>query len=216
MTATKAVRALAVSEPVVGDDQGSIAISSSSKEDLDGWFLREVMPLDAMLRRYIARSWREVSERSDLLQDIYTRVYVSAQRERPVAVKPFLFAVARNLIIDKVRHVGSVPVESLAEVPDLDVIDDEPSPEQKILAQEEFERVQCAINNLPPRCRDVLILRRVERISQREVAVRLGITEQIVEYQLAKAMRLLTSALYGPREGIIAQTKRYIAVRGRN
>jgi len=182
---------------------------------MDGWFLREVLPFDAMLRRYIARNWREISERSDLLQDIYIRVYVSAQRERPAAVKPFLFAVARNLIIDKVRHVSSVPIETLAEVQDLDVIDDEPSPERRILAQEEFKRVQSVINSLPQRCREVLILRRVECIPQREVAIRLGLTEQIVEYQLAKAMRLLTSALYGPREGIIAQTKRYMANRGR-
>lgn len=196
-------------------NQGSVAISSGSKEDMDGWFLREVLPFDAMLRRYIARNWREISERSDLLQDIYIRVYVSAQRERPAAVKPFLFAVARNLIIDKVRHVSSVPIETLAEVQDLDVIDDEPSPERRILAQEEFKRVQSVINSLPQRCREVLILRRVECIPQREVAIRLGLTEQIVEYQLAKAMRLLTSALYGPREGIIAQTKRYMANRGR-
>jgi RNA polymerase sigma-70 factor (ECF subfamily) len=43
-------------------------------------------------------------------------------------------------------------------------------------------------------------LRRVEELSQKEVARRLGISEKTVEKHIAKGMRLLADALYGARE----------------
>jgi RNA polymerase sigma-70 factor (ECF subfamily) len=60
-----------------------------------------------------------------------------------------------------------------------------------------LRRLSRALDHLPPRCREVIWLRRVEGMSQREVADQLGITEKTVEKHLAKGMRLLADTVFG-------------------
>lgn len=51
------------------------------------------------------------------------------------------------------------------------------------------------MEQLPPGCRAVLLLRRVELLSHEEIARRLGVTVSNVEKQQARALRLLRAAL---------------------
>jgi RNA polymerase sigma-70 factor (ECF subfamily) len=53
-----------------------------------------------------------------------------------------------------------------------------------------------ALEALPPRCREVVVLRKVDGLSQREVAAEMGIAEDTVEKQIAKGMRALADALF--------------------
>jgi RNA polymerase sigma-70 factor (ECF subfamily) len=53
-----------------------------------------------------------------------------------------------------------------------------------------------AIGELPPRCREVVTLRKIEGLSQREVARKMGITEDTVERQVSNGIRLLRKLLY--------------------
>lgn len=167
-----------------------------------------------MLTRFLARKWRNRDDIPDLLQDIYVRVYEAARQQHPQAVKPFLFAVARNLMIDRARHLGVAPEENVTDFDALNVIDYAPSPERQTLARDELRHVQDAINAMPSRCRQILVWRRLENVPQREVAARLGVTEEVVEYQLAKALRLLAKAVRSPRESLIARAKRFLFVGG--
>ena len=81
---------------------------------IDEWFMEEVLPLEPMLTRYLQRNWRNDAEISDLRQEAYARVYEAAKRERPQLVKPFLFQIARNLMIDRLRRQSVVNLESMA------------------------------------------------------------------------------------------------------
>ncbi len=54
-----------------------------------------------------------------------------------------------------------------------------------------------AVDRPPDRCREVVWLRRVEELSQKEVAARMGISEKTVEKHLAKGMRLLAGSFHG-------------------
>ena len=74
---------------------------------------------------------------------------------------------------------------------------DEVSPERSAGAAEEVRALARAFDNLPPRCREVVWMRRVEQKSQKEVAACLGIGEAMVEKHVAKAMRRLADALFG-------------------
>src|SRR5258708_13328111 len=72
--------------------------------EIHDWFTREVLPLDPGLTRLLRRSWRNQSEIADLRQEIYVRLCDAARSRTPKQTKPFLFAVARNLIIDLPRR----------------------------------------------------------------------------------------------------------------
>jgi RNA polymerase sigma-70 factor (ECF subfamily) len=175
----------------------------------DDWFMEEVLPLEAMLTRFLRRSWRNEADISDLRQEVYARVYEAAWRERPLRTKPFLFQTARNLMIDRLRQQSVVSIETMGDFAWLDVSEDVPSPEAHVAARQELRLLQAALDELPPRCRQVVILRKVEGLSQKEVAKRMGIAVETVENQIAKGMRLLAQALAGRRGMLSAEARRY-------
>ena len=172
--------------------------ASREDQDIDNWFVGEILPLEPILMRFLRRNWPDPAEIADLRQEAYIRVYEAARRKRPSPVQPFLFLVARNLMIDRLRHRNVVSIETLVDADWLNMSDHQPAPEQRVAARQELQRMQDALNRLPPRCREVVVLRRVHGYSQREVAEKMGIKEETVESQMVKAMRALTDALAEP------------------
>jgi len=148
-----------------------------------------------MLERYLRRSWRDQGEIPDLRQDAYVRVYEAALREKPFNPKHFLFQVARNLMIDRSRRKSVVSFDSFADFDGVEVDDDQPDAEQSAAARQELRLLMTAIGELPPRCRQVVTLRKIDGLSQREVAQKMGITEDTVERQVSNGVRLLRDAL---------------------
>ena len=69
------------------------------------------------------------------------------------------------------------------------------SAEKELTARQELALLEHAIAQLPAGCRTVLLLRKVELLSHREIADRLGIAVSTVEKQHARALRLLRAAL---------------------
>jgi RNA polymerase sigma-70 factor (ECF subfamily) len=57
--------------------------------------------------------------------------------------------------------------------------------------------LQLGIEQLPPRCREAVVLKRVEGLSRREIAQRMNIAEQTVSEYIAYGMRILADATYG-------------------
>jgi len=180
-----------------------------AQDAIDDWFMQEVLPLEPMLTRFLQRNWRNEAEINDLRQEAYARIYEAARRERPALVKPFLFQVARNLMIDRLRKQSVVSLETMADFDWLNVSDDKPSSEAHVAARQELRLLQEALDGLPPRCRQVVLLRKLEGLSQKEVAAQMGITTETVENQVAKGMRLLAQALGGRRGAVATQSRRY-------
>jgi len=180
---------------------------------IDEWFTQEVLPLGPMLMRFLQRNKCNAAEIADLSQEAYARVYEAAQRERPLQVKPFLFQVARNLMIDRLRKQSVVSLDAMADFEWLNIPDDKPSSERTLMARQELKLLQAALRDLPPRCRQVVMLRRIEGLSQKEVAQQLGITIETVQTQIAKAMRLLSQAMSGRRGAVTTASRRYNLVR---
>jgi len=166
-------------------------------EPLKVWFAREILTHEAALVRYLNRTWPRRDEIHDLRQEIYVRVYEAAGRARPASPKSFLFTTARNLMADRVRRGRVVSIEAIGDLAALNVMVDEVSPERRLDARQEIKRLTQALNQLPPKCREVVWLRRVDEMPQREVARRLGISVRTVETHVQKGMRLLADAFFG-------------------
>jgi RNA polymerase sigma factor (sigma-70 family) len=166
-------------------------------ESLDAWFAREILAHEAPLVRYLTRTWSRRDEIHDLRQETYLRVYEAAAKERPRSAKAFLFTTARHLLVDRMRRQRVVSFEPGWDLDELNVLVDEMSPERCAGADEELRALAVAFNRLPPRCKQVVWMRRVEDQSQKEVAAKLGIGEAMVEKHIAKAMRRFADALFG-------------------
>jgi RNA polymerase sigma factor (sigma-70 family) len=164
---------------------------------LDSWFAREILAHEGALMRYLTRVWPVRNEVHDLRQEIYVRVYEAAAKSVPRSAKSFLFTTARNLMADRIRRGRIVSIEAGGDWSALNVLVDDLSPERCVSAHQELRRLANAFDLLPPRCREVVWMRRVEALSQKEVASRLGISEKRVEKHIAIAMRRLSDSLFG-------------------
>src|SRR6187549_1517024 len=82
---------------------------------LDAWFVEEVLPLERRLIRYLLHARQPVSEIEDLRQEVFARVYEAARVQRPEPVWPYVYMVARNLMVDRLRREQVVPIDLLAD-----------------------------------------------------------------------------------------------------
>jgi RNA polymerase sigma-70 factor (ECF subfamily) len=166
-------------------------------DSLNNWFAREILAHEGALMRYLLRSWFRREEIHDLRQEIYVRIYEAAAKARPAMPKSFLFTTARHLMTDRLRRGRVVSIEAVGDLDVLNVLIDEVSPERRMGARQELKRLTDAFDRLPDRCREVVWLRRVEELSQKQVAARMGISEKTVEKQVAKGARLIAEYFYG-------------------
>lgn len=170
--------------------------------DLDRWFASEVLVHEPALMHFLLRRWNQRDEVADLRQEIYVRVYEAALRERPLSPRAFLFTTARNLMADRIRRQKVVSIEAMGDLESSNVyLIEDVSPERWAGGRQLLRRLAEAFDALPDRCREVVWLRRVEELPQKDVARHLGIAEKTVEKHLAKGMRLLADRLYGSAAG---------------
>jgi RNA polymerase sigma factor (sigma-70 family) len=174
---------------------------ASVDESLDSWFKREILAHEAALVRYLLRVWPRCDDVNDLRQEAYARVYEAAGAARPQSARAFLFSTAHNLVLDRIRRERVVSIEAMADIDRLNVLVDEISPEQRAIGRQQIRLLARAFELLPPKCREVMWLRRVLEIPQREVAKRLRITERTVEKHVSKGARLLAHYMLTDGEG---------------
>jgi RNA polymerase sigma factor (sigma-70 family) len=170
--------------------------AGEAMSEIKAWFIREVLPLEADLMQFLRHNWRNESDIADLRQDIYVRVYEAANTEVPLSARAFVFATARNLLIDRVRRARVVPIEAATEPDVLDIAGDEPGPDRSVQARDELRRLSDAVDKLPPRTREAFVMRQIQGLSRREIADRMGIAEKTVKRHLEDGVRALADILY--------------------
>jgi RNA polymerase sigma factor (sigma-70 family) len=151
------------------------------------------------LRRYLTRLLGNASEAQDVAHDAYIRVYPSMNGRRAEHPEGLLYTAARRLAINRLKRRSISPL-SREELRPESAASQSPGVEQQVIARQELELLQDAIARLPEGCRAVLLLRKIEMLSHRQIGERLGIAVSTVEKQHARALRLPREALEGKIE----------------
>lgn len=162
---------------------------TSLPEDSDRWFSAEVQPHAGELRAWLRGKFPALADPDDLVQEALTRVWRERQVRAVPAPKALLFTTARNLAYDQLRRRRIVGIDSIAEMAGLSVLEEGPTAADTTARNQELELLTQAIQSLPDRCRQVLTLRKIYGLSQKEIAAQLGIAEHTVEAQVANGMR---------------------------
>jgi len=155
------------------------------------WLARNVLPHEALIRSKLRSVCLYDLDIEDVIQEMYARFLSLPSLESIRYPKQYALLTARAIIIDHVRHSRVVSITSSGNLEQLDIPEPEASAEERLEFQQEIVAVNRALALLPRKCRETLILRRVEGLPQREVAERLQISEKTVEKHMANGVRLL-------------------------
>lgn len=151
---------------------------------------------EGLLRFLLSRIPNE-EDAQDAVQESLVRLARYRHREPSASWRPLLYRIAANVAIDQQRiatthrAAAHVPYERVLHA----VPSDGLAPDEQLDRQQLLTRMWEVVNALPPRCRDIYLLSRVEGMSQRQIAETYGISVKAVEKQMTRALSTLRREL---------------------
>jgi RNA polymerase sigma-70 factor (ECF subfamily) len=149
------------------------------------WYAPLVRLAEGMLRD------RAVAE--EIVQDVLLELW--RRRETLVldgSPQAYLFQATRNRALNHIRHLR---VRQQGEPQVIAEMSRSVAGDTQLIAEEIETALRSAINELPPRCREVFELSRMRGLRYAEIAETLGISVKTVEAQMGKALRTLRERL---------------------
>lgn len=153
--------------------------------DHDRWFAEEVQPHEAALRAYLTHQFPSVrNEVDDVVQESYFSLLRIHGTRKIACARAYLFTIARHAALRIFHRQRAAPEISVDDPEGLRLVEDGARVIPIVNAREELSLVIEAIDRLPARCREIVILRAFHGLAHREIARRLGIAEQTVRVQM--------------------------------
>lgn len=153
-----------------------------------------------LLTRVLAQAHRmlgDAAEAEDVAQEAMLRLWRIAPdwRQGEAQVATWLFRVVSNLCLDRLRKRRTTGLDEIAEP-----ADPSPSVEQNMQDRARGDALQNALNELPDRQRQAVVLRHIEGLPNPQIAEVMDISPRAVESLTARGKRALTAILAGRRE----------------
>lgn len=202
----RAARALRMAERLRRAKQGRFSVASlSSSEACSSAGSLNPGELSHLYRRplmaYFLRHTNDRAEAEDLTQEVFVRILRGAATSVQ-APDSFVFTIAANLLRDRMRvriakradrHV-SLDLDTAQDTPaePLNIPAETASAERTLMDRQRLKAVLQALDELPPRTRDIFVLARLEKLKQAEIASRMGVSVSAVEKHLVRAVAHLS------------------------
>lgn len=182
---------------------------AQARSEVIAWVGSNIIPHEGHLRTWL----RGLSISEDEIDEVVQDSYVLLARMDSIAHirngRNYLFQTAKSVVLMKLRRDRVVPIDRLVEIEALSVADMSPTADQRASARQELDRVRRLIAALPDRCREIFQLRRIDGVSQREIAARMGVSEHVVEQQATRGLKLILKAIAGEDAAGEAALQRY-------
>lgn len=146
---------------------------------------------------YATRMLRDRAEAEDVAQEAMLRLWKIAPdwRQGEAKVTTWLYRVVTNLCTDRLRKARGTGLDEVA-VPE----DDRPSQDAILMQRQRMDALDQALESLPERQRQAVVLRHIEGLGNPEIAEVLDISIEAVESLTARGKRALAKALASERE----------------
>jgi RNA polymerase sigma-70 factor (ECF subfamily) len=158
--------------------------------------VEDFLAVYANLKRWLLRETGNADDAADLVQESFVRWLDFARADNVLVHNPraFLFQVARNLIQDRWRTDGR-RASLLNQSQRADSVETTISTEHAVESRQRLAMIVKTVEELPPRCREAFKLHKFQGLSHDEVARRMGISRNMVEKHIIKAMLHIRSRI---------------------
>jgi len=141
------------------------------------------------LRNYLYYKFGDLQRAEDIVQDSFIKLWSKCSTIIFEKVAGFLYKISSNMMIDTLRskkvalkfEKGLVPVE------------DNEDPYFHLRTKEFRLKIESAISNLPEKQREAFLMNRIDKLTYKEIASRLEVSETAIEKRIAKALIKLNS-----------------------
>jgi RNA polymerase sigma-70 factor (ECF subfamily) len=154
------------------------------------WLAQHIVPHERAIRSWLARRTHDL-EIDDIIQEMYARLASLDDAEGIRNPRQYAAQTAISIALNLARHARVVPMIPIGDFEELGLASLEPSPERAVNSQDELRELENSLQELPSLCRKAFLLRRVDGLSQKEVAEKLGISVKTVEKYMARSVRFL-------------------------
>ncbi|WP_169566388.1 RNA polymerase sigma factor [Sneathiella limimaris] len=166
----------------------------NSAKDETSWialYLKNKRQIELFFRRRI----RNEEDCKDLEQELFIRIHKLEPHKTVEDPKAYLFRIAHNLVNDLLRYRQrhDAHIADISEIQNLG--QDTYKADDQVADRQNLALLEQAIDKLPPKCREVFLLRKIEDLPNRQIAIRLGISQNMVEKHLRKALKELRQSL---------------------
>lgn len=180
-------------------DESLLVLYANSDPDAARLLAARLLP---RVLGYATRLLGDRAEAEDVAQDAMMRLWKVAPdwRTGEAAVATWLYRVVTNLCTDRQRARMRRRADALADVPEPE--DGSASAEAGLIEADRMAALQAALDSLPDRQRQAVVLRHIEGMTNPEIAAILDIGVEAVESLTARGKRALALALAGQREAL--------------
>jgi RNA polymerase sigma factor (sigma-70 family) len=173
------------------------------------WLADNIVVHERALRAWLGKRPVSGLEVDDIVQESYA---ILARLERTDHIRnpqAYFFSTARSVILAHLRRAKVVSIDAVEELDRLGLPFDGTSPEQQTSDRQELRRLAQTLEQLPDKCRQAFILRKVEGLSHRQIAQHMDISPSTVEKHIASALSRIMR-LYGDedRAGVPARASK--------
>jgi len=197
-----AMATAAPAPPPTGD-----ALAERLAADLDGAFEELVVTHQDRLYAFALRLTGSPPDAEEVAQDAFVRAHRAlagypAERVRALAMRPWLFRIALNVVRNRVRgkRLRLVPLDALTEGGREPAAAARDRPEEAVGRAEGDAALAALVTALPPRYRAAVVLRYVADLGYEEIATALGQPVGTAKSNVHRGVRLLRERLASPRE----------------
>jgi RNA polymerase sigma factor (sigma-70 family) len=174
------------------DESRAPRVSDTARLGLDGLARRYYGPLMIFFRKRA----RHTADAQDLVQQVFLRLSQYPKMDEIRNLEGYIFQTASNTLKDHFR--AKAVSNRYVDERNFEIAEESGSgfsPERVLLAKESVGLLVDALRKLPPRTRDVLILRCFEGLKHAEIARLQGISIRAVEKHIGRALVHLSDAI---------------------
>jgi RNA polymerase sigma-70 factor (ECF subfamily) len=162
------------------------------------WVARHVVPAESRVRGALHRAGVTPADADDLIQEAYCRFAAMTCVAHIAEPGAYFMTMVKNLRRDALRRAAVVKFEDITENAALFVTEEATGPEAVVAARMQLRLVEKLLATLPERCATIFRLKRIEGLSQKTIAARLGVSESIVENDVQKGLKAIQRAIASP------------------
>ena len=168
----------------------AIDLAATSREERAQLVGRLFQEHNRALVSFLRAKLNNDQEAREVAQEAYVKLL---QLESPGVVsflQAYLFKIAANLAIDRIRHqmVGDRLAREEALL--FDEVDETASPERRLLAQDELRRISNAMLELPPKCRQAFAFHVLLERPLAEIAAEMKLSTRMVHYYIVRGLKV--------------------------